>query len=44
MAGYKIEVDSENRSMLTNLKFNGLRPVSYFTISELEVWEIIFEK
>jgi hypothetical protein len=41
LSGYNIGKDSESRSMLTNLKCDGL--VSRFTISELEVWEIIFE-
>jgi hypothetical protein len=39
--GYKIEEDSQDINMLTNLKCGGF---SYFTISELEVWEVIFEK
>jgi hypothetical protein len=42
MAVYLIGKDSEGRNMLTNLKCVGW--VSNFTISELEVWEIIFEK
>ena len=43
---YRIGIDSQSRSMLTNLKcekkygFDECR----FTISELEVWEIIFSK
>jgi hypothetical protein len=41
--GYNIGMDSESRSMLTNLKY-GFSEKSLFTISELEVWEIIFEK
>jgi hypothetical protein len=44
--GYNIGKDRESRSMLTNLKcewqFIGYE--SRFTISELEVWEVIFEK
>jgi hypothetical protein len=45
--GYRITMDSENKSNLTNLKcqegaFDGY--LSVFTISELEVWEVIFEK
>jgi hypothetical protein len=36
--------DSEGRSMLTNLKFGFMSSRSDFTISEVEVWEIIFEK
>jgi hypothetical protein len=43
--GYNIGKDSESRSMLTNLKCDGLSSRRcYFTISEVEVWEIIFEK
>jgi hypothetical protein len=43
---YNIGKDSESRSMLTNLKClnYGLGIECKFTISELEVWEIIFEK
>jgi hypothetical protein len=41
-------MDSESKSNLTNLKCkNDLDPFGgdwEFTISELEVWEIIFEK
>jgi hypothetical protein len=40
--GYKIEKDSQGISMMTNLKCDGFS-TSYFTISELEVWEIIFD-
>ncbi len=46
--GYRITMDSESKSNLTNLKCkNDLDPFGgdwEFTISELEVWEIIFEK
>jgi hypothetical protein len=42
LPGYHIGEDSEGRNMLTNLKCDQL--TSFFTISELEVWEIIFEK
>ena len=43
-SGYKIEKDSQGISMLTNLKCNWYGLISDFTISELEVWEVIFEK
>jgi hypothetical protein len=46
-SGYNIGIDSESRSMLTNLKCENLGLFGYisnFTISELEVWEVIFEK
>jgi hypothetical protein len=47
VGGYRIGMDSESRSMLTNLKCkkdeHGLMK-SEFTITELEVWEIIFIK
>jgi hypothetical protein len=39
-------MDSEGRNMLTDLKckkING-NEVSEFSVSELEVWEIVFEK
>jgi hypothetical protein len=42
-AGYKIEMDSEKISKLTNLKFKYIGVyTSNFTITELEVWEVIF--
>ena len=45
--GYRIGMDSESISMLTNLKCqedtNGFMK-SEVTITELEVWEIIFYK
>jgi hypothetical protein len=40
--GYRIKMDSESKSNLTNLKCQY--GWSEFTISELEVWEVIFEK
>ena len=40
---YKIEKDSKEIHMLTNLKCKGLF-TSFFSISELEVWEVTFEK
>ena len=45
-SGYRITIDSESKSNLTNLKCDGCDGVlmSLFTISELEVWEVIFEK
>ena len=38
---YQIGMDSQGRNKLTNLKCdeNGM---SYFSISEIEVWEVIF--
>jgi hypothetical protein len=43
--GYNIGKDSESRSMLTNLKCVEYRlSWAWFTISELEVWEVTFEK
>ncbi len=43
---YRIGMDSEGINMLTNLKCqkHGSFDESEFKISELEVWEIIFEK
>ncbi len=45
-AGYHITMDSESKSNLTNLKCKITLGdyFSSFTISELEVWEIILEK
>jgi hypothetical protein len=41
--GYKIEMDSEMISKLTNLKCTSIGyTTSYFTITEFEVWEVIF--
>ncbi len=44
---YSISIDSEGRNKLTDLQCetneNGLKEFSRFTISEFEVWEIIFE-
>jgi len=40
--GYRIGLEREGRSMLTKLKC-GIGE-TWFTINELEVWEIIFEK
>ena len=40
--GYKIEEDNEGINTLTSLKCEY--GWSYFSISELEVWEVIFEK
>ena len=44
--GYRIKMDSESKSNLTKLKCVQFRGdyISEFTISELEVWEVIFEK
>ena len=49
IVGYHITMDSESKSNLTNLKCQKQHPLldvflCNFTISELEVWEIIFEK
>ena len=44
--GYQIEMDSEKINKLTNLKCEksgGGSDRCEFTISELEVWEIIYE-
>ena len=41
--GNSIEKDSEGINMLTNLKCVD-RFIKEFSISELEVWEVIFEK
>jgi hypothetical protein len=43
--GYRIPIDFEGKSMLTNLKCEDKfgSYVSEFTISEIEVWEVIFE-
>ena len=43
---YIIGMDSESKNMLTNLKCENIGDKTFckFTISELEVWEIIFEK
>jgi hypothetical protein len=44
---YHIGIDSEGRNKLTNLKCekNDLgSEISEFSISELEVWAIVFEK
>ena len=43
-AGYRIGKDSKGRNMLTNLVCEYGYCYSEFTISELEVWEIVFEK
>jgi hypothetical protein len=39
-------MDSEGKNMLTNLKCKNDAEIERckFTISELEVWEVIFEK
>ena len=42
-ACYSITMDSESKNNLTNLYGFGVRSC-YFTINELEVWEVIFEK
>ena len=45
--GYCIFMDSESKSMLTNLECENEGCEgwsSQFTISELEVWEVIFEQ
>ena len=47
--GYRITMDSESKSNLTNIKCQNRHPLTRnyyceFTISELEVWEIIIEK
>jgi hypothetical protein len=44
--GFHIPFDFDCRSNLTNLKCHekGESYVSEFTISEIEVWEVIFEK
>ena len=46
MSGYRIGVDSEIKSKLTNLECGKHKNVlfSFFTISELEVWQVIYEK
>ena len=43
--GYQIPLDSESNSMLTNLKceYKFEDFLCSFTVSELEVWEVIFE-
>lgn len=44
---YRITMDGESNSSLTSLKCKNKGLNSYqseFTISELEVWEVIFEK
>jgi hypothetical protein len=43
---YRIGLDSESRSMLTNLRceYSAGSDRCEFTISELEVWEVVFEQ
>ncbi len=44
LSGYHIGMNSEGRNMLTNLKCEKKKLLmqTNFTISEIEVWEIIF--
>ncbi len=46
LKGYNIPMDNKYKNMLTSLKceVNILCAICYFTISEIEVWEVIFEK
>jgi hypothetical protein len=47
LSSYSIGMDSEMKSKLTNLEcVKTVKEIltSFFTISELEVWQVIFEK